>query len=138
VREGRGERERTNFEGARFEERLSGRLERAACRQYVIDQPYARRCAQAMCHAECASHVLTPLAANQPGLLARVMETFEQFRVPRSRETLGNSLCDRIDMVEASPAASAGVEGDTDDEIGARGRLPDDPSCQLGGEMVDR
>jgi len=86
-----------------------------------------------------ASHVLSPLAANhQPGLIAGVTQTLEDIRHPRSRETLRNALRDWIDMVEASPAAAARMQGDTDDEIRPRGRLPGDPPGQLRREMIDR
>lgn len=91
-----------------------------------------------MCRAKCTAHVLSPLTASQPGLVARVTKTLEDIGHPRSRETPRDALCDRVDMVEASPAAAVGVEGDTDDEIGARGGLPGDPSGQLSREMVDR
>jgi hypothetical protein len=86
-----------------------------------------------------ASHVLSPFAANhQPGLIAGVTQTLEDIRHPRSRETLRNALRDWIDMVEASPAAAARMQGDTDDQIRPRDRLPGDPPGQLRREMIDR
>ena len=86
-----------------------------------------------------APHVLSPLAVDrQPGLIACVTQTLEDIRHPRSRETLRNALRDRIDVVEASPASAARMEGDTDDQIRPLGRLPGDPPGQLRREMVDR
>ena len=133
-----GECQGADLEGTRLEQRVSGRIERAARRQHIIDQPYSRRRAQAIRDVKCASHVLTSLTSDQLRLIASVMNPLEGIGEPRPSEAPRDSVGDRIDMVEASPAATAGVERDAHDEIRSRSRLMDDVSGELDREMVDR
>jgi len=127
-----------DLEGTRLEQGVSGRIERAAGRQHIIDQPNSRRRAQTFRDAKCASHVFTPLTADQLRLIASVMNPLEDIGDPRPSEAPRDSVGDRIDMVEASPAATARVERDARDEIRSRGRLLDDVSGEFDREMVDR
>jgi hypothetical protein len=90
------------------------------------------------CGAKRASYVLTPLAANQLRLITGVMNPLEGIGGPGSCEPMRDSTRNRIGMVEAPPAVSAGVKRDADDEIGSCSRLPGDLIGQLGCEVVDR
>ena len=132
-----GESQAANLEGTRLEQGVAGGIECAARRQDIIDQPYSSRAAEAARGAKRASHVLTPLVADPLRLIEGVMDPLEGIGDPRSAEAPRDSTGDRVDMVKASPAATAGVEGDADDEIRSRGRLPNDSSGEFYCEMID-
>lgn len=130
--------ERADLEDARLEQRVGRGIEGAAGREHIIDQPNACRRVQAARGTKRSTYVLAPFATDELGLVARVMNALEGIGDPRTAEALRNSACDGIDMVEAPPTATAGMERDAHDEIGSRGRFRCDASAQFDREMVDR
>lgn len=130
--------ERADLEDARLEQRVGRGIEGAAGREHIIDQPNACRRVQAARGTKRSTYVRAPFATDELGLVARVMNALEGIGDPRTAEALRNSACDGIDMVEAPPTATAGMERDAHDEIGSRGRFRCDASAQFDREMVDR
>ncbi len=137
ARKGRRERERANFEDTRFEQRVGRCVQGVAGRQHIVDEPHAGRRAEARGGAEGPSQVLAPISACELGLSMRIVDAFEGIGGPGRVESSGDSLRDRIGLIETPRATSARVKRNAHDEIGSAGGFFGDAPRQFTSEMID-
>jgi hypothetical protein len=127
-----------HLEGSCLEQGVGRRIECAARRQHIVDEPDAGPGLEPARGPECPAHVRSTLRTRQRRLRPGLPNAFEPIGPPGPLENPRDASRDRVGVVESAPPPTSRMEGDAHHQIGASPGFCEQPAAELEGQVIDR